>query len=233
MKHLLSLTLAAALAGAALATPAQAQYAEGPPLSGRQVMEILTRRGFEPLTGARFNGDAYVVDAISPRGGAVRLVVDAFDGQVIRRVSLEGGSLDTRGYEPPPPWVRRYERDDEIAPAQPAPRQPRPAPSVRVEPPVAAPPAAAPAPVERPVAVAPPPAPARPPARAVPPAPTPTVKAPDPQPERPAASAAPQGTRSGSVRVIQGVTPVLPRSQRGVDEVGVPAPDAPGELKID
>jgi hypothetical protein len=230
-------SLLLALAGA----PALAQpfLAGDPPLSGRQVLDILSRRGFEPITGARFNGDAYVVDAISPRGEAVRLVIDAFDGQVIRRVNLEGGSLDTRGYEPPPPWVRRYERPEaemEEEP-RPAPRPARPAPTARVEPPAAprpAPPAEPPvATVERP---APAPAP-RPTVRTVPPAPaptpTPTVKAPDPQPQRPAASATPQGPRTGAVRVIDGVTPVLPRSQRGVDEVGVPVPETPGELRLD
>ncbi|KAA2236557.1 hypothetical protein [Salinarimonas soli] len=239
-----ALALAVALAAA---TPAAAQFsnvpplpvpgAAEPPLSGRQVLQILSRRGFEPLSGARFNGDAYVVDAVSPRGETVRLLVDAFDGQVLRRVNLEGGSLDTRGYEAPPPWVRRYERpgvveEEEIV--RPAPRQPRPAPTVRVEPPpAAAPRAVTPAPAERPVAAAPTPAPERPRARAVPPAPAPAVKAPEPQPERPAAVATPQAPRTGPVRVIEGVTPVLPRSQRGVDEIGVPAPEAPPEPKVE
>jgi hypothetical protein len=59
------------------------------------------------------------------------------------------------------------------------------------------------------------------------------VRVPEPAPERPAASAAPQAPRTGPVRVIQGVTPVMPRSQRGVDEVGVPAPDSPATPRID
>jgi hypothetical protein len=135
-----------------------------------------------------------------------------------------------RGYEPPPPWVRRYERpeveiEEEVRPAPPPARPP---PTVRVEPPAPRP---AP-PTEPPVASVERPAPAQKPAiRAVPPAPA--VKAPDAQPQRPAASATPQGPRTGAVRVIEGVTPVLPRSQRGVDEVGVPAPEAPGELRLD
>jgi hypothetical protein len=33
--------------------------------------------------------------------------------------------------------------------------------------------------------------------------------------------------------VIEGVTPVLPRSQRGVDEVGLPPPEAPAAPKVD
>ncbi len=216
------------------AAPALAQFAVGSPLTGRQVMQLLARRGFEPLSGARFNGDAYVVDALSPRGDPVRLVIDAYDGQVIRRVNLEGGSLDMRGYEPPPPWVRRYERP-EVEEERPAPRPARPAPAARVEPPPAARPAAPPAaPAEKPIVAAPQQVqPAKPVVRTVPPAPAPTVKAAEPAPERPAASATPQGPRTGPVRVIQGVTPVMPRSQRGVDEVGVTAPDAPGELKID
>lgn len=231
MTHAARPLVLAALLVALAGAPALAQpfLAGDPPLSGRQVLDMLSRRGFEPLTGARFNGDAYVVDAVSPRGEAVRLVIDAFDGQVIRRVNLEGGSLDMRGYEPPSPWVRRYERpeveiEEEV---RPAPRPARPAPTVRVEPPAPRP---AP-PTEPPVASVERPAPAQKPAvRAVPPAPT--VK-PDAQPQRPAASATPQGPRTGAVRVIEGVTPVLPRSQRGVDEVGVPAPEAPGALRLD
>jgi hypothetical protein len=240
-----AMALACALA---TASPAAAQFSnlplfpgpvvEEPPLSGRQVLQILSRRGFEPLTGARFNGDAYIVDALSPRGEPVRLVVDAFDGQVLRRVNLESGSLDTRGYEAPPPWVRRYERPEiEEEVARPAPRQPPPAPSARVEPPPVAAPRAAPAEprTERPVATAPAPAPERPRARTVPPAPAPApaAKAPEPQPERPAAVATPQAPRTGPVRVIEGVTPVLPRSQRGVDEVGLPPPEAPAAPKVD
>jgi hypothetical protein len=190
-----SLRLAALAVASTLVTasPAAAQFSnlplfpglgpaiEEPALSGRQVLQILSRRGFEPLTGAQFNGDAYVVDAISPRGEAVRLVVDAFDGRVLRRVNLDGGFGGARGYEPPPPPVSRERRpdfgDDEIV--RPAPRQPRQAPSARVEPPPVAPRAVTPAPerqMERPSE--------RPTARA--PAPRPSSPAPAPcRPRRP------------------------------------------------
>ena len=171
-------------------------------------------------------------------------MVDAFDGRVLRRVNLDGGFGGARGYEPPPPPVSRERRpdfgDDEIV--RPAPRQPRQAPSARVEPPPVAPRAVTPAPErqmerpsERPTARAPAPAPEQPRARSVPPAPAPApaAKAPEPQPERPAAAATPQAPRSGTVRVIEGVTQVPARSSRGADEIGVPAPEAPAAPKMD
>ncbi|HYF55154.1 MAG TPA: hypothetical protein VEA41_12925 [Salinarimonas sp.] len=201
------LALAAALALSPVAVaPALAQFAVGPPLTGRQVMQLLARRGFEPLSGARFNGDAYVVDALSPRGAPVRLVIDAYDGAVIRRVRLDAPRRGPYG-DGPPPWQRPDEGPgDEIeeAPARPAPRPSRPAPSARVEPPLAPaprPPAVPSAPVEAPAA----PEPERPVAAAPEKLPTRTV------PPASAARAPDRAAPPRNVRVIEGVTPVPAR----------------------
>ena len=79
----------AALALAASA-PAQAQYFDpfDEVISPRSIVWRLNDRGFTEISRPRFDGRAYVVEAESPRGGRVRLIVDARDGAVLGRVRL-------------------------------------------------------------------------------------------------------------------------------------------------
>ncbi|WP_438344553.1 hypothetical protein [Methylorubrum populi] len=91
----------ALLAGAGLqAAAAQGFYREiyGPPravffeesglLPPREVVDDLRDRGFSEIARPRYDGRNYRVEATSPRGQRVRLVVDAREGDVIGREPL-------------------------------------------------------------------------------------------------------------------------------------------------
>lgn len=84
----------AALSLAAIA-PAQAQYFDPfvEVISPRSIVWRLNDRGFTEISRPRFDGRAYVVEAESPRGGRVRLFVDARDGAVLGRVRLDAPLL--------------------------------------------------------------------------------------------------------------------------------------------
>lgn len=73
------------------AAPAQAQYFDpfDEVISPRSIVWRLNDRGFTEISRPRFDGRAYVVEAESPRGGRVRLIVDARDGAVLGRVRLD------------------------------------------------------------------------------------------------------------------------------------------------
>ena len=84
---MVALTLAAA--------PVQAQYFDpfDEVISPRSIVWRLNDRGFTDISRPRFDGRAYVVEAESPRGGRVRLIVDARDGAVLGRVRLDAPLL--------------------------------------------------------------------------------------------------------------------------------------------
>ena len=77
---------------------AEAQYFEPPPfhderyaprpypgiLPRAQIMRQLRQEGFRPTTGPMLNRDVYVLDAIDPDGFAVRVIVGAFDGEIVQ-----------------------------------------------------------------------------------------------------------------------------------------------------
>ncbi|MBB2960680.1 hypothetical protein [Methylobacterium sp. R2-1] len=100
----LGLGLTAALvSGAGLqAADAQGFYREiyGPPrtvyfeedglLPPREVVDDLRDRGFTEIARPRYDGRNYRVEATSPRGQRLRLVVDAREGEVIGREPLGG-----------------------------------------------------------------------------------------------------------------------------------------------
>ncbi|NNM71297.1 hypothetical protein [Enterovirga aerilata] len=111
MRNLKSLLIAgAALAG--LASPAAAQWYGGTyynappppygyggpayarPLPRDLIVERLEDRGFEDIGRPRFDGSVYVVEATSRRGGAVRLVLDPYDGRILRQTPLTIARLD-------------------------------------------------------------------------------------------------------------------------------------------
>jgi hypothetical protein len=177
--------LAAALIGTgfAWAMPAQAQWYERPPgydrpepydrappvfrgnarpLSPDAIVERLEERGFEDVGRPRYNGSTYQVDATSPRGQRMRIVIDAFQGNVVERFALgrtpddllPGRPAPQRGWfgnnvQPPEemPLPRRYsnrppDEEDDGADvfdrlSRPTDRRLAPAPRVDVGPPVA------------------------------------------------------------------------------------------------
>ncbi len=107
MRHLKSLlVVGTALVG--LTAPASAQWyggsspynappppygygggsAYGRPLPRDAIVDRLEDRGFDDVGRPRFDGSVYVVEALSRRSGPVRLVVDAFDGRILRESPL-------------------------------------------------------------------------------------------------------------------------------------------------
>ena len=90
-------------------TPAPPYGSRGPasdrPLPRSVIMDRLEAQGFDEVGRPRFEGEVYVVEAISPAGQPVRLVVDAFDARILRRVALGAprlDDLDDDDTDPPP-----------------------------------------------------------------------------------------------------------------------------------
>lgn len=195
------------------------------------VLRLLARRGYDEFSRPRFTGQAYVVDATDRRGDRVRVVVDAFEGE-IRRIrlleeerltgALPRGRVERFGDEgrDAPPRGRQALRSD------PPPRQDPPAAAPRPEKPASP---AGPRKPEPPAAAVSPPAPgpeavrrADPPPAAAPVARAPELAAPEPS-ARPAVESAPAEPRDrpdarGPVRVIEGVTPVIPQGGPKAEE---------------
>jgi hypothetical protein len=245
---------------------AQYGYGGGGPLSPGEIVDNLADEGFDEITRPRLNGPVYLVTATGPRGLRLNLVLDAYDGRILRRQVLryedpplipprDVGVPGLRSVEPPPQaraWrgAPLYNAPDDVEdraalpmppgavysvpvpppgmpplreaarpppgedmPSQPAPSAPqpsrRPPKAVSTTDPLVAPPAAKPAEVPR---LEPKRAPAAntlalPPAAALP-----APKAAPPAPAAPDSAAQPQAGQSRTgVRIIGGVTPVLPR----------------------
>ncbi len=259
--------LAAAAGLAALGgAPAMAQFfgSHDGPLPPGAIVRSLMRQGFLEIDPPRLNGSVYVVDGVNARGRRVRLVVDAYDGDLLSRTRLEAPLLPPRDvgssrhgrderfeeadeFEPPRGAFRseRFDAREVELPPPPRrvegsrPRLPELPRSAREESLERGPPAgraagkprgelkataAAPTPGAKPkgepaqkrsaTAAVAPAAPARPeaqPAPMVPAAPAPIVETPKPD----APKEAPAATADASarpVRVIEGVTPVVPQS---------------------
>ncbi|HEX2727288.1 MAG TPA: hypothetical protein VHN20_15820, partial [Beijerinckiaceae bacterium] len=88
-----------------LANPAVAQIPpysqDDEPLPPPTISRMLLRQGYEPVGRPRFQGDVYMVQALSPSGARVRLMVDAYNGSIIRSMRLDEdlGPLPPRGRE--------------------------------------------------------------------------------------------------------------------------------------
>ena len=81
---------AAALCGLLGAAPAGAQWFAGDePIPARAVVMRLLRQGFSGVSQPRFERGAYTVDATNRWGNRVRLVIDAYDGDVLAQRRLE------------------------------------------------------------------------------------------------------------------------------------------------
>jgi hypothetical protein len=147
-------------------------YREAGPMSRREVASILSRRGYRVSPSMARSNDVYMVEAVDPSGRRLRLVVDAYDATILRRVDAAA----PRGVARRDDDMDRWRDDDEdfgppraspprvipgVGPAQrkPAPKKPT---TARVEPRAPAPKA---------TTTEPAPVPATPPATA--PAPTP------------------------------------------------------------
>lgn len=224
------------------ATPALAQWYGGPgpwgpsfgaesgarPIPPRAIAAGLQRRGYSPLARPRLTGDVYVVDAVTPRGEEVRLVVDAFDGRVVDRSRIAEALVPPRnvGRDPgaeaypsgppempmgPPPARRRAAR---VEPPPPGPIAPSLDAPIEVTPgaPLTAP---APAPVvQQPL---PPPSPE--------PKATAAIAAPPPPAAAPVPAAGPRLEESAKPARSRAGTPASARSAPAPAPEAKPAPE--------
>ena len=123
MKVAVSLPAALALLAASAASPASAQFYAGPvfgdpflggpvfvprraiaPLPPGAIYAELADRGYEPVGILRRTERVYVVDAYAPSGRPVRLIVDAFSGDLLENYAREGAPAEReRIYSTRPP----------------------------------------------------------------------------------------------------------------------------------
>lgn len=153
----LALAAGALLIGTFSVMPAQAQFYIGPRvfafsppgyipgypaprerrLHPAMIVEELEDRGFRDLVLISRRPDVYVIEGVSPRREPVRLIVDAFDGEILERFS-RGRATAAVAPLPTPPLRRP---DAEAPQSAPPPKVAGPAPAPRVTPPVAETPA--------------------------------------------------------------------------------------------
>jgi hypothetical protein len=117
--------LVAAVAAAPLlaSAPAAAQWSQWfgdgvmPP---RAIGRIVMREGFSGFSPPRLAGDVYIVHAIDEDGERVRLVIDAYDGRILRPVRRVERLAPSRPLE----RVRPRDEDDDIEREDIEPRRP-------------------------------------------------------------------------------------------------------------
>lgn len=111
--------------------PLEAWVGRGVPLSPSAIVERLEDRGFDDVGRPRSNGQAYVVEATSPRGRRVSLIVDPIRGVILDRMPIgdprgreEADSPDDRRRDALRPG-RPYPPEISSEPSTPAERAPR------------------------------------------------------------------------------------------------------------
>lgn len=130
---LLSAGLLLTWAGAADAQGFGRTFFEDDVLPPRVIAWRLADRGFTGVSRPRFDGRFYLVDAISPAGLPVRLVLDPVNGGIVGRERMPGQDVYARLERPPVRTAPGYGwTEEEVARPQPAPaesgpvlRQPR------------------------------------------------------------------------------------------------------------
>jgi hypothetical protein len=212
---------AAALAASLLATPAAAQWFGEPayaPLRPRAVVRMLYDQGFREVGRPRWVGDRYLVEGVPREFGRVdsgeeaarvlappspRREADRLGERPQRQASRSDAKLATPRAKPSTPAEAR----------SPEPASAKPVATVPAEPQRAAEPKSA----EQAPEVTRSAPEARPEPAASPAAPVPTIEATRADPPREPATAAP------NVRVIEGVTPVVPRRTTDASPPEAPA----------
>lgn len=125
---LLSAGLVLASAGAASAQGFARTFFEDDVLPPRVIAWRLADRGFTGLNRPRFDGRFYLVDAISPAGIPMRVVVDPSSGAIVGRERVPGQEVYARLERPPVRSMPGYgwTEDDVARPPQPVPYEPGP-----------------------------------------------------------------------------------------------------------
>lgn len=89
-------------------------YRDALPLDRADIRAILARRGYRLDAPMARDNDVFIVQAIDPAGRRLRLIVDAFDGRILRRYEA-----NLSAPPPPPQRGRNFEDDYFDAPARP------------------------------------------------------------------------------------------------------------------
>ena len=71
-----------------------------------EISRALQARGFTRVNVLERRGDVFVVDALSPRTGQTRLILDAFDAEILERYSPNSGQQVTGSISVRPPAVQ-------------------------------------------------------------------------------------------------------------------------------
>ncbi len=219
-------TLLLAALAAWMATPASAQFFFQPfigwsahrfeepatELAPQEVVELLARRGFRLAEPPRYVDDVIVAIGVDRRGGHVRFVLDADDGEILERRRLDKGVAQA-----PAPRT--------VAPHRHIVEQKRPAPPRRAA-------AKTPEPPKPRAATAHPPAPVRPAAPHVPPSEaTKTPAAPAAATTHAPAPKAPESAPSAAAAAPKSPAPAAPTPETSAAAAPKPAAEwkAPSE----
>lgn len=85
-------------------------------LGASDIFEELAERGYRPIGVAARRPDVFVIDAIDSRNQQVRLVVDAYDGEILERFARPGEPSRTLPTLPPDPRRREQAREQVKSP---------------------------------------------------------------------------------------------------------------------
>lgn len=127
----LAMALGAGLASS-LAGTAKAQWFFGPPvLPEHAIVDVLRQDGFRRISPPILNRDVYFLNAVDPYGDAVRVIIDAYSGHIIKahlRSNVPWVHADPYDDEPARPRVQPRPPKQALAPE---PRVREPAPEIR------------------------------------------------------------------------------------------------------
>jgi hypothetical protein len=112
--------LIAAMAAAPLlgSAPAAAQWFQDDPMPPQAVARIVARHGFTAFSPPRLAGDVYVVQAIDDDGARVRLVVDAYNGRILRPLGAAAELAPPRPARRLRPWDYTPEFEEDREPVE-------------------------------------------------------------------------------------------------------------------
>jgi len=85
-------------------------------LGAADIFEELAERGYRPIGVASRRPDVFVIDAIDSRNQQVRLVVDAYDGEILERFARSGEPSRTLPTLPPDPRRREQAKEQAKSP---------------------------------------------------------------------------------------------------------------------
>jgi hypothetical protein len=84
--------------------PAAAQWIADDPMPPQAAARVAARHGFTGLAAPRLVGDVYIVPAIDEDGARVRLVIDAYNGRILRPLGASAELAPPRPVRRLRPW---------------------------------------------------------------------------------------------------------------------------------